>query len=149
MTCDYTIFSFFSAAKDATPLMIDRLSRPELLRIASVKFASRGWFIVLTEDETIRAQIPFDGNEILEEVALPGNAMALRVVNYDSIISSMEDGSGSSSHDNSGPLMPQSDSDAAESSRECYIGFSHGTGRAKCYDNTNNINVRLQLIPHE
>ena len=127
--------------------MIDRLSDPDHLRIASVKFANMGWYIVLTEDETIRAQVPFNGNEVLEQVSFPGNVIALRVVNYDSIVGSMEEGSGSS-HD-SGLLMPHSESAAAGTRPECYIGFTHDTRRAKCYDNTNNLNVRLQLVPHE
>lgn len=143
------IFSFCSAAKDATPLIFQRILNEgqSHLRIGSVKYSDRSWFIVITAEDKIRAAAPSSGNEILEELNVADGIIALRVVNYSDIVNAMPNhGSGSSlESDDSNLLLP--DIDMNSSDRECYIGFSSENGRAQCYDNPNNINVRMNIIP--
>ena len=129
--------------------MIDILSQINHVRIGSVKYADRSWYIVLSPDGSIRGDVPSNGNEILEEMFLSDGYMALRVVNYNEIMNpSTEEGSGLSQViDNGGLLMPDSLMDQPEVQRECYIGFSFENGRAMCFDNIDNANVRLQIIP--
>lgn len=145
----YQIASSCSAAKDATPLIFQRIINEEEshLRIGSVKYASKNWFIVITAEDTIRATVPSGGSDVLEEVSLADDgSIALRVVNYSDIVSAAtNDGSGSLASDDSNLLMPEIVSDASET--QCYIGFSSETGRAHCYDNVDNVNVRLHVIP--
>jgi hypothetical protein len=142
--------------KDATPIVIDRLPQRNRVRIASVKYASNSWFIVVTPEGRIRAEPPSGGNEIFEEIVLPDGFMVLRFVNYNRIISSgeEEEGSGSSLSgvgEDSGLLMPHSGTgeEATAPRRECYLGFSDETGRAQCYEDTSSANVRVHIIPHE
>lgn len=144
-----TLLSLCSAAKDATPLIFQRIHSDEEqshLRIGSVKYSSKNWFIVITPEDAIRATVPSGGRDVLEEVGLI-DGIALRVVNYSEVVSEMtNDGSGSSlESEDSDLLTPEIITDANE--RECYIGFSVETGRAQCYDNIDNINVRLNVIP--
>ena len=150
-----SFFSLQTTEKDATPLVLDRLPQLNHLRVASVKYASSSWFLVVTPEGRIRAQVPEGGNEILEEVHLSLGVIALRFVNYARIIAA-DEGSGSEqvATEDSGPLMPHSATGeelaTPETSREeCYIGFSAETGRAQCYSNINDVNVRLHIIPHE
>lgn len=137
--------------KDATPLIIDRLPQPNHVRIGSVKYADRSWYIVMSDDGSIRGDVPSNGNEVLEEITLPDGYMVLRVVNYSDLMNPpMEEGSGLSPvTDDGGLLMPETISDSAEVQRECYIGFAFESGRSMCYDNTDSVNVRLQIIPHD
>ena len=106
---------------------------------------------MLTPDETIRAQVPSDGNEILEEIVVAGGFMVLRAVNYKRIVHGIEEEDQGSAAtlalpgiDEGGPLTPLSDEIG-----ECYIGFDHETGRARCYSDINSLNVKLRIIPHE
>lgn len=126
--------------------MIDILPQINHVRIGSVKYADRSWYIVLSPDGSIRGDVPFNGNEILEEITLSDEYVVLRVVNYNKIMNpSTEEGSGLSQvTDNGGLLMPDAH---PEVQRECYIGFSFENGRAMCFDNIDNTNVRLQITP--
>ena len=143
-----------TAEKDATPLFIDRLQEPGHVRVASVKYASNSWYLVVTPEGRIRAQVPDGRNEILEEVHLPNGFIALRFVNYEEIVSSQE-GSGSQS-DDAGLLLPHTETGeetASTERRECYLGFSdqpgRSYGRAQCYSDTSSVHVRMNVIPHE
>ena len=121
--------------RDPTPLIIYRLDMENQLRIESVKFFDKSWFIVVTQDGKIRGDRPSgNGEDVLEEVVIDSSAVALRVVNYSAIVNTSE-GSGLASGE--------------EPPIECYIGFSGENGRAKCYDDINNANVRLTIIPHD
>ena len=96
--------------------------------------------------------MPDGENEILEEVHLPDGSIALRFVNYERILSSLEEGSGSV-EDDGGLLTPHTETGEEATStgprRECYLGFSERTGRAQCYSDTSSVNVRMHFIPHE
>jgi hypothetical protein len=126
------------------------------VQIASVKYAGNSWFLVVTPEDKIRAQVPDGENEVIEEVHLPDGSTALRFVNYDRISRSFE-GSGSQSSigdDDGGLLMPHSeDAASTEPPRECYLGFSDAPGRtygrAQCYSDTSSVHVRMHMIPHE
>ena len=93
--------------------------------------------MTVTEDRTVRAQIP-EGNDVFEEIVLDSasKTIALRLV------TTPEEGSGSSSS-----LLSESESESDLSSPEpeCYLGFSTDNGRAQCYEDSNNINVRLYI----
>ena len=147
-----TLFFFFkTAAKDATPIFLDRLYQQNHVRVASVKYASNSWYLVVTEEGKIRAQVPEDGNEILEEIYLPDGYMTLRFANYERIVSSQEgSGAPSGTSDDSGLLMPHTETgEEAAERRECYLGFAPRTGRARCYSDASSVDVRLHIIPHE
>lgn len=112
-----------------------------------MKYWSNGWYIVLTENGTIRAATPFNGNDILEEIDLGSGTMALRVVNYNAIVNTMtNEGSGFSLENDEG-LTPEIEIEG--DTPQCYIGFSSETGRATCYSNTDNVYVRLYVSPLE
>lgn len=117
------------------------------MRIGSVKYSNKNWFIVITAEDAIRATVPSSGSEVLEEVGLIDGSIVLRVVNYSDIVSAMKnDGSGSSlESEDSDLLTPEVITEPNEP--QCYIGFSTETGRAQCYDNVDNINVRLHVLP--
>lgn len=117
------------------------------MRIGSVKYSNKNWFIVITAEDAIRAAVPSSGSDVLEEVGLIDGSIALRVVNYSGIVSeTTNDGSGSSLESEDLDLLtPEIITDANEP--ECYIGFSTETGRAHCYDNVDNVNVRLYVLP--
>ena len=133
------VYSPLTAGNDVTQLFIDRLPQPNHVRMASVKYAGNGWFLTVTPEDRIRAQVPDGENEILKEVHLPDGSIAFRFVNYQRI--SLEESS-KSVEDNGGeeavPTEPQ---------RECYLGFSELTGRAQCYSDTSNQSVRIHVIP--
>ena len=138
-----------TAEKDATPIVIDRLTEQSRTRVASVKYA--GKFLVVTPEGRVRAQVPEDGNEILEEIHLPDRFMALRFVNYRRIVGGADEGSGSEGAlEDGGLLVPHSATGGEEASQqECFIGFSTETGRAQCFPDTSSVNVRLHIIPNE
>ena len=63
--------------------------------------------------------------------------VALRLRNYANLIDT-----GSGSGIENGPLLPE------ENTPVCYLGFSTENQRPRCYDNTDNVNVRLNIIPN-
>lgn len=101
--------------------------------------------------------MPLDGNEIFEEVWLPGGFIALKAMNYNRIVHGIEEeeeGSGTvlvADSDDGGLLMPQPTMEASLGA--CYIGFptqqEDVRGRVRCYEDVNSLNVRLRIIPHE
>ncbi|CAI7991174.1 hypothetical protein GBAR_LOCUS641 [Geodia barretti] len=130
--------------------------KPNHVQIASVKYAGNSWFLVVTPEDKIRAQVPDGENEVIEEVHLPDGSTALRFVNYDRISRSFE-GSGlspASEKTTADFSVPHSeDAASTEPPRECYLGFSDELGRtygrAQCYSDTSSVHVRMHMIPHE
>lgn len=125
--CGYVILCFADRLVAQFYVTYSLVGEREYITFQSIKYEEQGWFLIMREDGKIRGGVPSNGNEVFEVMYLDsGMAVALKAPD-------VTGPSGSGDVDISG-------------SQDCYVAFSTDDGRPSCYDSTEYIEVRFQLI---